>query len=122
MFSQLEGAATPALNKITEHHNLSVLTGSEHGTLLQFLAFLATRGPTFSETQKNLHKEGFKTFMQAHAENPDILRSQSEKFGIVFNSEKEFEEMRKSLLNKDYDFELTGGKAGFFKNAAETAQ
>lgn len=122
MLCILEGAAAPALKKIAQEKKLENLDASEYGALLQFIAFLATRGPTFENISKNLYKEIFKRFMEIRAQNPKILLEEFKKIGITFKSSEEFEKMRKSLLDLDnLNFEITGGKGKFFKHAAETA-
>lgn len=123
MFTLLEGAAAPALQKIAQEKTLQSLDGNEYGALLQFVAFLATRGPTFEQISRNLYKEAFKLEMETRAQNPEILRKDFEKAGVTFGSEKEFEEARRSLLDLDkLNFQVTGGKGHFFKHAAETAE
>ena len=123
IFSQLEGDAAPILQNISQQRTLGNLSKSDYVTLIQFIAFLATRGPSFTDIQKGLYKETFKLVMEGHAEHPDILREEFKKAGVVFNTEEEFQEMQKSLLDfdKHFKFQITGGKSRFFKQAAETA-
>lgn len=123
MFSQLEGDTAPILQKIARERTLDNLNGSEYGTLIQFIAFLATRGPTFENMLRNHYKEAYKLTMEVRAENPDALRKDFSKAGIVFKSDEEFEEARRSLLNLDkLNFQITGGKGYFFKKATKTTQ
>ena len=94
MFTLLEGAAAPALQKIAQERVLRNLNGDEYGALLQFVAFLATRGPTFEQISRNFYKEAFKLEMETRAQHPEILRKDFEKAGVTFGSEEEFEELK----------------------------
>lgn len=123
MFSLLEGAAAPILQKIAKQKVLENLDNSEYCTLIQFIAFLATRGPTFENILRNNYKEAFKLTMEMRAKYPSSLRKEFSKAGVIFKNDEEFEEARKSLLNLDkLNLQITGGKGYFFKHAAETAQ
>lgn len=123
MFSRLEDATAPVLQKIAKEKILKNLDSSEYGALTQFIAFLATRGPTFENILKNHYKEAFKLTTEMRAEHPDILRKEFSKAGVIFKNDEEFEEARKSLLNLDkLNFRVTGGKGYFFEKAVKTAK
>lgn len=122
MFSLLEGAAAPVLEKIAQKRNLD-LTDSERGALVQFVAFLAVRGPSFSDSQRNMYLEGYKLHLKTMAEHPEVMRKEFAKAGVTFDSQEEFEQTRDFILDIDNrgKMDLTGGRASFFKKAADTA-
>ena len=122
MFGALEAAACPVIKKIVKTKNLN-LDEKEKGVLTQFIAFLATRTPSFNAWQKNMNIEGRKQLMIERARNKNRLRISFERAGIKFKNEKELEDMRNSILDFDKHFkvEFKGGKGYFFKVAAESA-
>lgn len=122
MFGIIEGAASPVLEKIIRQQNLN-LTANEKGALVQFTAFLITRGPSFSDWLKNMTAEHHKWEMKFLAEHPDTMRERFNEAGIPFDNEEEFEKTRQALLDfdKHIKIEMKGGEGGLFKQAAEMA-
>lgn len=64
-----------------------------------------------------------KQLMTERAKHKDHLKASFKRAGIKFKDEKEFEDMRQSILNFDKHFkvQLTRGEGYFFKIAAELA-
>lgn len=122
MFGILEAAACPVIRKIVRTKELR-LDEKEMGALAQFIAFLATRTPSFDAWQRNMTIEMQKQLQVEIARNKDYLKVNFERAGIKFKSEAELEDMRQSILDFDKHFkvELKGGEGYFFKIAAELA-
>lgn len=122
LFGLVETRAAPALEKISRQRNLD-LTGTEYVGLAEFTAFLITRGPSFSEWQRNMTAEMWKWETKAKAVNPDGLRKTFAAAGVTFESEEEFWKMRDSMLNFEEHFTVTaeGGEGGLFVRAAQIA-
>jgi hypothetical protein len=122
MFAEIENAVCPVLRKIIKEQDIK-LNDNEKAFLSQFVALLATRTPAFDLWQRNLEIEVMKKICQEIAKNPNALKQNFENAGIKIKDNKDFEEMRKSILEFDKHFkvEIEGGKSYFFQRAIELA-
>lgn len=120
LFATLEAAAAPILEKIIKQESLA-LTDNEKGWFVQFVTFLITRGPSFSDWQRNSQAEIEKWRMKIMAEHPEALKKHFAEAGITFKTDKEFTEMREALLNFDkyFKIEMKGGASSLFKEAVQ---
>jgi hypothetical protein len=122
MFAEIENAACPVLRKVIKERDIK-LNNNEKAFLSQFIALLTTRTPAFDLWQRNMEIEFMKKYVQKIAENHNALKQNFEKAGIKIKDNKNFEDMRKSILEFDKHFkaEIRGGKSYFFQRAIELA-
>lgn len=122
IFSEHEGEVSPILKEIIKKRTLPI--NNNLATLSAFVSTLIVRGPSFSEWLRNMDAVRQKMEMQTLAKHPESLRARLKNANINIESEEEFEDLRKSLLDFDAHFtvKMNGGEGHYFKEAMELSQ
>ncbi len=122
MFGIIEGAACPVIKKIITNQNLNLID-ADRGAIAQFTAFLVTRNLYFKDQQKRITTELIKQISIERAKHKGSYKQSFKDAGITFKNEKEFEDLRASVLNFDKHFKvnISGGDGYFMKVAVSIA-
>ncbi len=122
IFSEHEGTIAPVLTEIIKSENLPTIE-KDISDVAVFVSLLRVRGPSFNEWLRNMDVEHLKLLQKIQAEHPDSLRKSFEKIGVIFSSDKEFDEKRKFMLDpNNYSIEMKGGEEHYFKQAMELSK
>ncbi len=119
ILSEHEDFSTPVIDNIIKNEKLPE-TDEDRSQLATFVSVLKVRGPSFKEWLQNMDAEQIKLLTKIGAENPEYLRAKFKEAGVVFESESDFEETRKLMLDREgYRVEMKGGEEHYFKQAMD---
>lgn len=122
ILSEHEGFSTAVIENIIKNETLPE-TEEDCSHLAAFVATLRVRGPSFREWLQNMDAEQIKLLTRLQAENPEYLRAKFEEAGVAFESENEFEETRKLMLDGEgYTVKMKGGEEHYFKQAMDLSK
>lgn len=120
VFGHLEGLVSPILEKLIGSVKM-VLSNEERSIVSEFIANLHIRNLSYRAKQENLAIEMAKHMMKLVAQNRDVFQRRMEKAGYTFESPREVEELRQTVLEFDehYGVEVKGGHEYFLRSAID---
>lgn len=101
MFSRLERDAAGIVARLVNEKKAVHLTQEEKEILSLFIGYLYVRGPSYRQKDVNLRMALVEKPVAEIAKDPESFRADMEKAGVTFDSEEEFESMRKQFADRN---------------------